>query len=77
MKLSPSTFLICFPMKYRDFSVKINSENNSENTIFIFTVCKKRFFFFFFFFLFMNFRLKVLPKRFKMWYACLKLRRGR
>ena len=30
-------FLICFPMKYRDFSVKINS----ESTIFIFTVCKK------------------------------------
>ena len=45
-------------MKYRDFSVKINSENNSENTIFIFTVCKKQFF--------MNSRLKVLPKRFKM-----------
>ena len=34
--------LICFPMKYRDFSVKINSENNSKNTIFIFTVCKNR-----------------------------------
>ena len=44
--------LICFPMKYRDFSVKINSENNSEITKinsennseitnFIFTVCKK------------------------------------
>ena len=31
-----SIFLICFPMKYRDFSVKINSENNSENKI-----CKK------------------------------------
>ena len=26
-------FLICFPMKYRDFSVKINSENNCENCI--------------------------------------------
>ena len=34
-------FLICFPMNYRDFSVKINGENNSEITIFIFTVCKK------------------------------------
>ena len=33
--------LICFPMNYRDFSVKINSENNSEITIFIFTVWKK------------------------------------
>ena len=40
-----TVFLICFPMKYRDFSVKINSENNSENTIFIFTVCKKRAFY--------------------------------
>ena len=29
-------------MNYRDFSVKINGENNSEITIFIFTVCKKR-----------------------------------
>ena len=28
-------------MNYRDFSVKINGENNSEITIFIFTVCKK------------------------------------
>ena len=28
------TCIVCFPMKYRDFSVKINS----ENTIFIFTV---------------------------------------
>ena len=36
-----SHFLICFPMNYRDFSVKINGENNSEITIFIFTVCKK------------------------------------
>ena len=27
-------------MKYRDFAVKINSENNSENTISIFSVCK-------------------------------------
>ena len=35
-------FLICFPMNYRDFSVKINGENNSEITIFIFTGCKKR-----------------------------------
>ena len=34
-------------MKYRDFSVKINSENNSENTI-IFTV-KNVFFCFFFY----------------------------
>ena len=34
--------LICFPMNYRDFSVKINGENNSEITIFIFTVCKKK-----------------------------------
>ena len=34
--------LICFPMNYRDFSMKINGENNSEITIFIFTVCKKR-----------------------------------
>ena len=30
---------------YRDFSVKIQSENNSENTIFIFTVCKIRTFY--------------------------------
>ena len=37
-----SRFLICFPMNYRDFSVKINGENSSEITIFIFTVCKKR-----------------------------------
>ena len=29
-------------MNYRDFSVKINGENNSEITIFIFTACKKR-----------------------------------
>ena len=28
-------------MNYRDFSVKINGENNSEITIFIFTVFKK------------------------------------
>ena len=34
------------------------NENNSESTIFIFTVCKKG--------LFMNSKLKVLPKRFKM-----------
>ena len=39
------SFLICFPMNYRDFSVKINGENNSEITIFIFTVCKKRSFY--------------------------------
>ena len=32
------SFLICFPMNYRDFSVKINVENNSEIMIFIFTV---------------------------------------
>ena len=32
-------------MNYRDFSVKINGENNSEITIFIFTVCKKRSFY--------------------------------
>ena len=38
-------FLICFPMNYRDFSVKINGKNNSEITIFIFTVCKKRSFY--------------------------------
>ena len=30
--------LIYFPMNYRDFSVKINGENISEITIFIFTV---------------------------------------
>ena len=35
-----------------------NSEKNSENTVFIFTVCKKG--------LFMNSRLTVLPKRFRM-----------
>ena len=30
-------------MNYRDFSVKINGENNSEITIFIFTsFCKKK-----------------------------------
>ena len=46
-------------MNYRDVSVKINGENNSEITIFIFTVCKKNG-------VFMNSRLKVLPKRFKM-----------
>ena len=33
-------------MNYRDFSVKINGENNSEITNFIFTVCKKFFFFY-------------------------------
>ena len=31
--------------EYRDFSVKINGENNSEITIFIFTVCKNRSFY--------------------------------
>ena len=43
--LNNKPFLICFPMNYRDFSVKINGENNSEITIFIFTVCKKRSFY--------------------------------
>ena len=38
-------FLICFPMTYKGFSVKINSENNGEITIFIFTVCKNRSFY--------------------------------
>ena len=38
-------FLIRSPMNYRDFSVKINGENNSEIAIFIFTVCKKRSFY--------------------------------
>ena len=38
-------FLICFPMNYRDFLVKINGENNSEVTTFIITVCKKRSFY--------------------------------
>ena len=38
-------FLICFPMNYKDFSVKINGENNSEITIFNFTVCKKQSFY--------------------------------
>ena len=47
--LQINRFLICFPMNYRDFSVKINGENNS-----------------FYFRVFMNSRLKVLPKRFKM-----------
>ena len=32
-------------MNYTDFSVKINGENYSEITIFIFTVCKKRSFY--------------------------------
>ena len=53
-----SDFLMCFPINYRDFSVNINGENNSEITIFIFTVYKNG--------IFMNFRLKVLPKRYKM-----------
>ena len=35
-------------MKYRDFSVKINIENNSENTI-IFTVKNVVFFCFYFY----------------------------
>ena len=38
-------FLICFPMNNRAFSVKINGENNSEVTIFIFTACEKRSFY--------------------------------
>ena len=50
-------FLICLPMNYRDFSVKMNGENNSEITIFIFIVENG---------VFMNSRLKVLSKRFKM-----------
>ena len=37
---------LCFPLNYRDFSVKINDENNSGITSFIFTVCKKRCFFY-------------------------------
>ena len=44
LKVKPGSrkqLLICFPMKYRDFSVKINS----ERTIFILTVCKKRAFY--------------------------------
>ena len=32
-------------MNYRDFSVKINGKNNSEITICIFTVYKKRSFY--------------------------------
>ena len=51
-------FLICFPMKYWDFSVKSRSKLplvvTSEITIFIFTVSKNG--------LFINFGLKVLPK---------------
>ena len=38
-------FLICFLMKYRDFSVK-KTVKISENTILIFNVCKKRAFFY-------------------------------
>ena len=53
-------FLICFPMN-RDFSVKINNENNSENAIFILTVCKN--FFFFFFFFFFEFSAKSLAQK--------------
>ena len=45
-------------MNYRDFSVKINGENNSENTIFIFTICKKRSFY--------EFSAKRLTQKFKM-----------
>ena len=41
-KLKYPLFLMCFPMNYRDFSVKINGESNSEIAIFIFTDCKKR-----------------------------------
>ena len=37
-----TSFLICFPMNYRDFSVKITGENYSKITTFIFIVCKKR-----------------------------------
>ena len=57
-KLKYPLFLMCFPMNYRDFSVKINGESNSEITIFIFTDCKNG--------VYMNSRLKVLPRRFKM-----------
>ena len=32
-------------MNYSNFSVKLKGENNSEITIFIFTVCKKRSFY--------------------------------
>ena len=45
MSAKIKTFLIGFPMNYRDFSVKINGKNKSENTIFIFTACKKRSFY--------------------------------
>ena len=38
-------FLICFPMKYKDFSVKMNSENNSANTILISLFVKQRAFY--------------------------------
>ena len=58
VKTGKNRFLICFPMNHRDFSVKINGENNSGITNFIFTVCKNG--------VFMNSQLKVLPKRFKM-----------
>ena len=51
--------LICFPVNYRAFSVKTNGKNDSEITIFIFTVCKKTG-------VFKNSRIKVLPKGFKM-----------
>ena len=44
-KMEDAVFLICFQMNYRDFSVKINGENNSEITVFIFTVCKKQSFY--------------------------------
>ena len=58
-------FLVCFPMKYWDFSVKSKSilplVVTSEITIFIFTVSKNG--------LFMNSELKILPKGLK----CSKL----
>ena len=44
-------------MNYRDFSVKMNGENNNEITIFIFTVCKKSFY---------EFSAKSLAQKFKM-----------
>ena len=51
-------FLYAFRWNIEISQKKINNENNSENTIFIFTVRKNG--------LFVNLRLKVLPKRFKM-----------
>ena len=59
--LLETSFLICFPMKYWDFSVKSKSilplVVTSEITILIFTVSKNG--------LFMNSGLKVLPKGLK------------